>query len=794
MRPSRTVPALLTLLIFAFGLALYIFIVVQSSHYSINDHRLNLNIFTFALFAVLIFLLLGALWLAAAKAEARFFGEELALARQDNLLVLLPLSCFLLTPLLLRHYLTREDLRTRLILLAVYTILSVVYLKAIQWARHKATRPSLYRRLEAGLEAMPPRKKLAVLFFSAFLIYNACSFLLISGDIDFAGDEPAYLLTTHSLLKDKDINLANNYDQKDYFHFYDQKKNPGLKLVLRARRGFKGTEYAYPVNMPGISVLMLPYYWLSQLFKGKALAFILRGSLSVWAALLGLQLYLLALDLWKNRRTALGLWGVYSFTAPILFYAIHLYPEVPIALFSLYVFRKVTSSTRYPLGQYIFCAFLLALFPWFGLKYITLLWPLAIISAYYLLKLHKARWPACLLLALPLASQALFSYFTYRLYGTYSPFSIYVGVLTPERSQALRTAYLSYPLRLRIESFLDYFLDQRDGLLLYSPVYLFSFLGLIELFRRQKRDFFVLLFLILPYVANHAVFSQRQGYCPQGRNLAAVSWVGAILIGHFIVNNRHELFAFLFRAFRLLSFVSVGILLLYPSFLYQPTTHEVTSRPGDFFVFLSNLHFFLPPLLPSFVKIPNEGYLPNYIWVLAVVLFIIAYAVIRPRPKLSRAFRPVVAHVVLLAGIFLWVLYPRSVSYPITKVDYTSRMTIAYYLFPMGKGVVIKPSGQLYLHFEKSYQILFSSRVKLDHLKILFGSEKGEYDIGIRFFDLPIFSGRTSHENKQIEYSPPAYYPSKNLYLYDVNLDLRKLSEENMLINPFYLYIVPSSE
>jgi hypothetical protein len=243
-----------------------------------------------------------------------------------------------------------------------------------------------------------------------------------------------------------------------------------------------------------------------------------------------------------------------------------------------------------------------------------------------------------------------------------------------------------------------------------------------------------------------------------------------------------------------LSFVCVGILLLYPSFLYQPTTHEVTSRPGELFVFLSNLHFFLPPLLPSFVKIPNQGYLPNYIWVLAVILFIILYAVARPRPELARSFRPVIAYAALATAIFLWVLYPRTVPYAITRVDYSSRMVLGYYLFPMGKGVVIKPSGQLYLHFEKTYTVLFSSRIRLDKVKISFGSEKGEYDVGLRFFDLPVFSGKTSYETKEMELSPPAYYPDKNLYLYEVNVNLHKLSSENMLLDPFYFYIVPSAE
>jgi hypothetical protein len=67
----------------------------------------------------------------------------------------------------------------------------------------------------------------------------------------FSGDEPNYLMTTHSLYKDGDINLANNYARKDYFHFYSRKDNPRLKLGIYARYGKKGQDYIFPINLPG---------------------------------------------------------------------------------------------------------------------------------------------------------------------------------------------------------------------------------------------------------------------------------------------------------------------------------------------------------------------------------------------------------------------------------------------------------------------------------------------------------------------------------------------------------------
>ncbi len=121
---------------------------------------------------------------------------------------------------------------------------------------------------------------------------------------------------------------------------------------------------------------MVPFYALAQTFGDSWIrTFIIRGSLIIWAVLLGLQIYLLARDLWKREGLALGLWALYGFSAPVLFYAIHIYPEIPIALFSTYIYRLARKggplSTRRLLGM----GLLLGSFFWFGLKYNMIFWP-----------------------------------------------------------------------------------------------------------------------------------------------------------------------------------------------------------------------------------------------------------------------------------------------------------------------------------------------------------------------------------------------------------------------------------
>ena len=788
-RKSRS-PLVALFFILSLGLALFLDIYIQSFRYTILDHSYKPGLMMI-LFWVMAFGLVFLLWSLLTRWEASYFGADPAFWSHRGATVLLPLVVLILSPWLLRFYTTGGDLRVRLRLLAVFAVATALFLKLSGFARFLVKRGSVFDRTVLRFSARSPRRRILILFLVSFLVYQAAALLLVSRGTSFSGDEPYYLLTAHSLLRDGDINVANNYAQHDYFHFYSKKDHPRLKLGIYGRQGKKGKDSIYPINLPGISILTLPFYWLSQFVSGKWLTFILKGSLSFWASLLGLQVYLYARERWERERLSLGLWALYAFSSPVLFYAVHLYPEVPIAFFAFYVFRKVSGRTPLSTVGMILCGSLLGLFPWFGLKYSFLFYPLLLVSMYFLLKEQKARLKALVFAVPPLVSMVLFYIFVYSLYGTFSPIAVYEGVMSPERAEAFKQLVLGIPFRSRVDAFLDYFLDQRDGLLLYSPLYFFGLLGLVELYRRKKSDFWSLLLIGLPFLLNYALFTHRQGAAPQGRVLAPLSWILIITVGYFIVHNRRKAFSFFFGAAAGASFLIAGILLANPSFLYQPTTHEVTSRPGELFVYLSNLHFFLPPYLPSFIKVDNTRYLPNYVWLAGIIAFLGAYLFSKKERPLGRAVPSVFAYGVLAATFFLWVLFPRSPLYPVKTVEYSPQSALGFYTFPMGKGVITKESGDFYLHLEKPYRFLFGSRKKLARVKLRFGSNKGEYDLEMRQFDLPLWRGKTNGEVKEIDFEPAAAYEFKQLFLYEVDLRLSHRSDESMLLEPFLFQVIP---
>ena len=790
MKKSPRSLVIFLFLILSLGTALFLDIYIQSFRFTILDHSYRPGLIVILYWAAA-FGLLILLCSQLTRWEASYFGADSAFWSRRGALALLPLGFLFLSPWVLRFYTTSGDLRTRLRLLAVLASAAALFLKLSGFARFLFKRGSLFDRAILRFSALSPRRRTLILFLASFLVYQAAAFILVSRDTSFSGDEPYYLLSAHSLLRDGDINVANNYAQQDYFHFYSKKDNPRLKLGIYGRQGKKGKDSIYPINLPGISVLMLPFYWLSQFVSGQWLTFILKGSLSVWASLLGLQVYLYARERWEKERLSLGLWALYAFSAPVLFYAVHLYPEVPIAFFAFYIFRKVSGRATLSTFGMILCGSLLGLFPWFGLKYSFLFYPLFLVSMYFLLKEHKVRLKALAFAVPPLISMALFYVFIYSLYGTFSPIAVYEGVMSPERTEAFKQLLLGIPLRARIDAFLDYFLDQRDGLLLYSPLYFFALLGLVELYRRKKSDFWALLLIGLPFLLNYALFTHRQGAAPQGRVLAPLSWILIIAVGTFIVHNRRKAFSYLFGAAAGAGFLITGILLANPSFLYQPTTHEFTSRPGELFVYLSNLHFFLPPYLPSFLKVDNTRYLPNYVWLAALLAFVTVYIFSKKQRPLGRAVPSVFAYGVLTAAFFLWVLFPRSPLYPVKTVEYSPQSALGFTTLPMGKGVIAKESGDFYLHLEKPYRFLFGSRKKLAKVKLRFGSNKGEYDLEMRQFDLPLWAGKTNGEVKEIEFEPAAVYEFKRLFLYEIDLRLTHRSDESMLLEPFLFQVIP---
>jgi hypothetical protein len=761
----------------------------QIQEYTIKSHSFHLKIGSLLILGILFLIFFLGFWTLYSRIISRLFSIKYSNALFRDSLTYFPFLFLILSPLATIHYIASDDLLSRLKLFGIVILLAFVYLKLVDLYQLSRDKASSLKNLVNKLSSLSLKNKLVILFVLALIIYNLGSALMISEVQTFSGDEPHYLLISHSLLNDGDFDLSNNYSNRDYTKYLPSQVELSPHIAQR-------TKQRYSFHSPGISFLLLPFYALGSLFEQKFLIFIIRFGMSIFGAILGLQIYLYALQEWKKEKLALTLWFLFSFTSPVYFYSIHVYPEIIAALLSFTVFRLLRFSKSFSKLSLLIMGLLLSSFIWLHtVKYVFITVPLLIYALWILIKKHKIRWNLLYFLAFPLILNLFHLLFSYNLYNSLSPFSVSLTGPTPtsETVAHIKKFFTDIPLRYRWETLVGYFFDQRDGLLLYSPLYFFAFIGMVEMGRRKIRELFLILFLTAPYVLNLAFLTQRTAYAPQARTMVAVFWGMGIFIGYFLAYNAKKIFSYIFYIVSFLSILFVYLLLKYPLALKQPTTAGETERAGELFLLLSNLHFYLPNFLPSYLKIDNSRWLPNYFWIGILLLLVASYLIIK-----KHSFAPKFTLHLLISSVGILIFFIWIVFYPRTTLIYPKHT-----LFPSGEKItfyslsgmtqMIQP-GKFHLAVDnRHYFFYFTSWREIKTIQIDFGSLKGEYYIDIGLFDLKLFQGKTIKEIRSLEFLSPPLYRFKNRNLYRISIYLERKSDVNTLKHPYFFSILPSS-
>ena len=501
-----------------------------------------------------------------------------------------PYQWFCLSPIMLVNYSSVSDFRIRLVCFVILAYILVL-----------ARRPAA-SRIKISLTAWQPRH---IWLLSLFLFTLAAAAFYAQG-IHLSGDEPHYILVTQSLVEDGDFDLKNNLDPKKYSQY------------MPVEIPFHGSVHAgryRTFHLPGVSFLLIPFWFIFKFLGGAVpgnLYFRLAAAFINSFFALGLFLVLQKV-ITKKENGSLFLFFLITF--PLLFQALHLFPELPAATLVVFAYFFAREKQRY-----FSAGLLLAGVPWLHLKYSL---PILILSLFIMawIWLGDRRTGVRLkrlaaFMVTPVLSLALLLLYSRILYGSFSPTAI--------EAQFSGKSFFTVPIGLRIETLISFFLDQRDGLLLYAPVFLLIFLiGRKEL-RSGIRDFSLLTAMFISYVLLHAFTTSRGGYSPAARPTLFVMWIMAV----FLVAYYHragEAGKTAFRFLAGLTFFATVWFFYYPLFLYQPVTREVSQRASSMLLFLSSLVIDLPKLFPSFLKKSNAGYLPNLIWLSALALVIVLY-------------------------------------------------------------------------------------------------------------------------------------------------------------------------
>jgi hypothetical protein len=278
------------------------------------------------------------------------------------------------------------------------------------------------------------------------------------------GDEPHYLLAAHSLVSDRDFDLANNYDQLDYLAFYFSKD-----IVRQIRLSPAGQQIL--AHHLGLPLIIAPAYALGG-----------RPGALVFQAIVGGLLALLTFKLANliSGDEGASLWATLFVTLspPLFLYQYLVYPELLGAfLTTLILYYAVSSNKPTPVAITLTLCSLAAL-PWLNRRFIFLAILLAILMSWNWYKHAPSRYFFMVLsassLILTLASILLLFWLNSRLTGL-----VETDFTTPATGSVLWR---------RLGRGIGWLFDQQRGLFIYAPVYLLAAWGLPPLIDHSIRN------------------------------------------------------------------------------------------------------------------------------------------------------------------------------------------------------------------------------------------------------------------------------------------------------------------
>jgi hypothetical protein len=408
------------------------------------------------------------LWIALAAgallaAATWFAGDRRASTRQTRADSLAPLSVLWLWAL---PFLPWVPDKLPLVLLLAGVVKWLIFAAVLACVLGRLGRPRL----------LPPtvqwRTSGAAVFVLSLLIYGGFGLRSLS-TVGLSGDEPHYLVITHSLLVDRDIRIENNHARGDYRVFFDGDLRPDY-----LQRGIDGQIYS--IHAPGISALVLPGYAIA----GAAGAIL---TTAFFGALAALAIFETSVAV-GGAAAGWATWLAVSLTVPFVPHAWSIYPEigalaiVAAAVMWIEPLSRSAATMRHRasagVGAWTIRGVALALLPWLHTKFIVIL---AALTVWLLFELrHQMR--SAVAVALPIViSVMLWLGFFYVLYGTPDP-------QAPYGSYAAQTVRLENIPR----SLMGMLFDQKFGLLVYAPVYAIAAAGAWLLFRETFRRRFVL--------------------------------------------------------------------------------------------------------------------------------------------------------------------------------------------------------------------------------------------------------------------------------------------------------------
>ena len=306
--------------------------------------------------------------------------------------------------------------------------------------------------------------RLLLVWLALFGVYAATLGLHSFGRSEFGGDEPHYLLIAESIVSDGDVDLTDQYRDRDYAAFYPEVLDP------------HGRPTAGRLNEPhgvGFPLLIAPAYALA----GPTGVQLLMAAIAALAFVLAIRM---------GRRLVPDPWAtagplIVALSPPALAYGTAVYPELAAAALLLGAALATLRAREHPRVRTAAGAgLMLALLPWLGTKYLV---PGALVG--FLLVRWMVRRDRGLagLIAAEVVFSSLVAFVTVndRLFGGLTPYAAQTGP-DDATGAAFPVGYLDRAYRL-----VALWIDRDYGLLRWAPFLALAFVA-IWLLWRSRRD------------------------------------------------------------------------------------------------------------------------------------------------------------------------------------------------------------------------------------------------------------------------------------------------------------------
>ncbi len=301
------------------------------------------------------------------------------------------------------------------------------------------------------------------------------------------GDEPYYLLITHSLAYDFDADLTDDYREGEWRHFMPRpiEPQPGDPV------GPHGELYSRHNEM--LPLLLAPSYRLAGLPGALAIMIVMAAALA-WMTLRLAERY-------PNigPTGALLAYALAAFSPPLLLYSAQVWVEVPAALLGAIVIDRIRApfAGTWDGRRWLAIGLPILVLPLLKIRFILLAGPLLVLTWWYGGRPKKPLLVLAALLSLVACGILLYNQL---LYG--NPLKIH----TWQEVEPTSYGFVDYA-----KGFLGIFWDAGFGLLGAAPIWLLALLALGALLLRRHPLPLDLAVFAVPYLAVVAPRSEWYG-------------------------------------------------------------------------------------------------------------------------------------------------------------------------------------------------------------------------------------------------------------------------------------------